>query len=287
MSTNIRKGIRAFDKSGKQGYMISHANKILYPDKTSLTGLTTLTEALGNGTFKFESNLDTVKENNLGNPVVDPVVEDYINKLLCKYITEIFTIKSSDWTYNGEMKKYTLQIGYPGMTAGMYPSYGLIPKSLLPTEIELSEFKKIECVVGQEDALLLVATNYPKTTLDIIIRGISDYGGRDANLESIQTEIDELRTIIASYAPVYKTVNLVSNKWSNNLYTIKDDSITANSSVEISVDKSIDKERYINLARACIIPYTSDIGYITLKALNGKPTLDNIPIILKITNVRS
>ena len=283
MSTN-RKGIRAFDKSGNQGYVVTHANKVLYTDKTSITGMTTLTEALGNGTFKFESNMNTVKENSLGDPVVDPVVKSYIDKLLCKYITEIFTIKSSDWTYDDTMKKYKIQIGYPGMTAGIYPSYGLIPNDLLPTEIELSEFKKIECVVGQEDVLLLIATDYPKTTLDIIIRGISDYGGRDANLESIQTEIDEIRSLVEHSKSVYKEINLLSSKWSNNLYKIEDDDITQNSSVEFSVSSSIDKDRYIALARACIIPSESNIGYITLKALNGKPTLDNIPIILKITN---
>lgn len=281
MST--RKGIRVTDKSGKQAYAISHSNKIFYPDKKSPTGLSTLTQALGAGHFKFESNVDLSNDPDIGEPIVDPIVKDYIDRVLSAYITEVFNIKSSDWVYDSELERYKIEIHYPGMRAGVYPSFGLIPSDLLPNDLEVTEFNRIDCIVGQEDVILFIAKDYPKTTLNVVVRGISDYGGKDANLEIVEEKIEELKTLLEESKPEYFNATLYYNEWTNSkTIEVSNTNITLDSYVEVYMDPSITEEQYKELLAASIVASSIGDGSVTLKCLGTKPTI-NIPVILKIT----
>lgn len=276
-----RKAIRAYDKEGRQGYVISHSDKVLYPDPNNPMKLTTLTQALGKGQFRFETNVNLKDEDEFGEPVIDPLAREYIDKLLASFITEIVIIKSSDWEMNDSIGKYTASIPYSGMKAGVYPSYGLIPTDLLPSEIELSEFNRIECCVGQADTILFVASDYPKTTLNIIIKGLTDYGGLDANLETVESKINDLKTIIEELKPHYYNATITSSGWSGNLNTITNSNITADSNVELFMDSDITDEQYKALTEASIVASSIESGAVTLRCLGIVPTI-NIPIILKI-----
>ena len=281
MST--RKGIRAYDKSGQQAYAISHTNKIFYPDKNSPTGLSTLTQALGAGHFKFESNVDLKTDLDVGEPIIDPIAKDYIDRVLSSYITEVFTIKSSDWVYDSDLERYKIEIHYPGMRAGVYPSFGLIPSDLLPNDLEVTEFNRIDCIVGQEDVILFIAKDYPKTTLNVVVRGISDYGGKDANLETMEEKIDELKTLLEESKPDFFSATLYSNEWrSSNTIKVSNANIILDSYVEVYMDPSITEEQYKALTNASIVASSINEGSVTLKCLGILPSVD-IPVILKIT----
>lgn len=277
-----RKAIRAYDKDGNQGYVISHSDKIFYPDPNNPMKLTTLTQALGKGQFRFETNTNLKDEDEIGDPVIDPLAKDYIDKVLSSFITEVVTIKSSDWEMNDTLGKYTASVPYLGMKAGVYPSYGLIPTDLLPNELELSEFNRIECCVGQSDNILFVASEYPKTTLNIIIKGLTDYGGLDANLDSIKSEIFLLKEIINENKPQYYNATISASDWSDNLNTITNSNIDNNYIVEVYMDQNITEEQYKALTEASIVAYSVESGAITLKSLGIVPNI-NIPIILKAT----
>lgn len=277
----MRKAIRAFDKNGKPAYTISHSNKIFYPDKTSPTGLTTLTQALGSGQFRFETNIETLDELELSDPVIDPLVSNYIDNILSSFVTEIITINSTDWKYDDTLERYKYVFAYSGMKAGIYPSFGLVPTNLLPSDIELVEFSKIDCIYGQEDHIVCVAKVKPTTTLDIVIRGITSYGGLDTNLEEVEKKIDELKNIVDENKPQYFNKTLSSSNWSNKVQSINDVNITLDSFVEIMMDPSITSTEYDALTKASIVATEISQGSVKLKCFGIVPTI-NIPIIIKI-----
>lgn len=235
---NNRAGIRAFDKQGKQGYVITHSNKVLYPSPTSPTGLSTLTEILGGGSMGFETICDI--ENEYEDPIIDPIVKDYVDRLLANYITKTFTLSSDNWIAEGT--HYKLEVPYGGIKPAMYPSYDLVPAGQFPTEIEKELFSHIFYIRTEEDYIIFYSDQSLSSNINVVVKGLCNEGGDvEDNISSIISSLTDrisiLEDLISASAIRRKIINLESDVVTNTGGTVKTINISSNIETGYCVDE--------------------------------------------------
>ena len=210
---DTRSGIRAFDKTGKQGFVISHADKVLYPSKKSPTGVTTLTEAFGGGQMKFETAIEDQYE--LEDPIIDPLVKEYIDSLLSESIVKTFTLLSVDWVQK-EDNLFSQELFCIGIKPNMLLNYGLMPKtSSYPTNDEFEVFSHIKYISTDVDTITVYADSDLSNSEDIniMIKGM-DAGknapSTDPDLESILDRLSVLENQVGSGGNNEPNINMGS-----------------------------------------------------------------------------
>ncbi len=210
---DTRSGIRAFDKTGKQGFVISHADKVLYPSKKSPTGVTTLTEAFSGGQMKFETAIEDQYE--LEDPIIDPLVKEYIDSLLSESIVKTFTLLSVDWVQK-EDNLFSQELFCIGIKPNMLLNYGLMPKaSSYPTNDEFEVFSHIKYISTDVDTITVYADSDLSNSEDIniMIKGM-DAGKNapltDPDLESILDRLSVLENQVGSGGNNEPNINMGS-----------------------------------------------------------------------------
>lgn len=99
--------------------------------------------------------------------------------------------------------------------------------------------------------------------------------------DNVQDALDELRSMQKSFETVEHTVWVYANGWTNGIYQINYDGITASSDVFVSIPTNVTQAQYDAIAYANLVPAGQGNGYIILSAFRTTPTID-IPINLVI-----
>lgn len=96
-------------------------------------------------------------------------------------------------------------------------------------------------------------------------------------LANMQSEIDALENRVDALEPVTISYTLLSSGWVNDIYTINDTKITADSIQEYLPAIDISKQQLNAIQIANVVDNGQTVGSAELKAMGTVPTID-IPI---------